>query len=125
MRGAVSLIVPVNAVQYEGDSTFVYLVPKDYDQSQTESVDLGGFSKVPVATGMSNGTYIVITGNGLKAGDTLCMPSMETTAVYSASADTNTSLTMFGNMGGSMSNRPRGERPDGDPNNRDRNNSQG
>lgn len=120
-----SLIVPVNAVQYEGDSTFVYLVPKDYDQSQTESVDLGGFSKVPVATGMSNGTYIVITGNGLKAGDTLCMPSMETTAVYSASADTNTSLTMFGNMGGSMSNRPRGERPDGDPNNRDRNNSQG
>ena len=120
-----SLIVPVNAVQYEGDSTFVYLVPKDYDQSQTESVDLGGFSKVPVATGMSNGTYIVITGDGLKAGDTLCMPSMETTAVYSASADTNTSLTMFGNMGGSMSNRPRGERPDGDPNNRDRNNSQG
>ncbi|MBQ3663515.1 MAG: HlyD family efflux transporter periplasmic adaptor subunit [Clostridia bacterium] len=120
-----SLIVPVNAVQYEGDSTFVYLVPKDYDQSQTESVDLGGFSKVPVATGMSNGTYIVITGNGLKAGDTLCMPSMETTAVYSASADTNTSLTMFGNMGGSMSNGPRGERPSGDFNNRDRNNSQG
>ena len=121
----VSLIVPVNAVQYEGDSTFVYLVPKDYDQSQTESVDLGGFSKVPVATGMSNGTYIVITGDGLKAGDTLCMPSMETTAVYSASADSNTSLTMFGNMGGSMNNRPRGERPSGDYNNRDRNGSQG
>ena len=121
----VSLIVPVNAVQYEGDSTFVYLVPKDFDQSQTESVDLGSFSKVPIATGMSNGTYIVITGDGLKAGDTLCMPSMETTAVYSASADSNTSLTMFGNMGGSMNNRPRGERPSGDYNNRDRNGSQG
>ena len=113
-----SMIVPVSAVQYDGDSTFVYLVPKNFDQSQTESVDLESFSKVTVATGMSSGTYIVVTGEGLSVGDTLCVPSLETTAVYSASADTNTSLNMFSGMGGSgmggsMGNSPGGERPRG------------
>ena len=109
-----SLLVPVNAVQYEGDSMFVYLVPDDFDQSQSESVDLDSFTKISVETGMSNGSYIVITGEGLKVGDTLCMPTMETTAVFTPSTDTNTSMTMFGGMsGGSMPSGMSGSMPSG------------
>ena len=110
----VSLLVPVNAVQYEGDSTFVYLVPDGFDQSQSESVDLDSFTKISVETGMSNGSYIVITGEDLQVGDFLCVPTMETTSVYSPSTSSNTSMTMFGGMGGaSMPSGMSGSMPSG------------
>ena len=96
-----SMLVPVTAVQYEGPDTFVYLVPEGFDRSKTEEIDLNSFTKVPVSTGMSNGSYIVITGDGLKAGDTICMPVMETNAIFTPSDSTGSSMSgMFGGMNG-------------------------
>ncbi|MBR0443918.1 MAG: hypothetical protein IJK14_00885, partial [Clostridia bacterium] len=81
---------------------------------QSESVDLDSFTKISVETGMSNGSYIVITGEDLQVGDFLCVPTMETTSVYSPSTSSNTSMTMFGGMGGaSMPSGMSGSMPSG------------
>lgn len=117
-----SLIVPVSAVQYEGDKTYVLLIPSGFDRQQ-EVTTTDVFTKIPVTTGMSDGSYIVISGEGLKADDTLCVPGMETTAVYNPSDNSMSSwMKAFSqnNRGSGMSgmsgNRPNGsnqQRPSG------------
>ena len=99
-----SLIVPVSAVQYEGDTAFVYLA-EDGTQAgtmlQEGSLDLDKLTKLTVTTGMSDGSYIVITAEGLAAGDVIWSPERTSTAQYTED-DTTTSTFSFGGQGGMM-----------------------
>lgn len=99
-----SLIVPVSAVQYEGDIAFVYLA-EDGTQAgtmlQEGSLDLDKLTKLTVTTGMSDGSYIVITAEGLAAGDVIWSPERTSTAQYTED-DTTTSTFSFGGQGGMM-----------------------
>ncbi|MEA4915527.1 MAG: HlyD family efflux transporter periplasmic adaptor subunit [Christensenella sp.] len=99
-----SLIVAVSAVQYEGDTAFVYLA-EDGTQAgtmlQEGSLDLDKLTKLTVTTGMSDGSYIVITAEGLAAGDVIWSPERTSTAQYTED-DTTTSSFSFGGQGGMM-----------------------
>ena len=115
-----SMLVPVAAVQYDGPDTYILRVPEGFDMAQ-EITGTDAFRKVPVTTGMSDGSYIVIQSSECKPGDKICIPGMETTAVYSPDSDNNNLFAQF-RMG---NNRNRnngqgfsGERPEGMPNDR-------
>ncbi|MDO4572084.1 MAG: HlyD family efflux transporter periplasmic adaptor subunit [Clostridia bacterium] len=99
-----SLIVSVGAVQYEGDSAFVYLCGDDVRLGATlgeDELDLDTLTKLYVETGMSDGSYIAITAEGLSAGDLIWMPERTTTAVYTEDEDAAASFS-FGGMNGGM-----------------------
>ncbi len=100
-----SMIVPVSAVQYDGDTAFVYLAAEDTKAgtmlSESE-MDLSKLTKLTVTTGMSDGSYIVVTADGLAAGDVIWSPERTSTATYTASDTTTTSTFGFGGQGGMM-----------------------
>ena len=60
------LVIPESALEFEGDDTFVYLKGEE-----------GGFEKVPVKTGLSDGINIQIT-EGLSEGDIVRGPRIIT-----------------------------------------------
>lgn len=100
-----TLIVSVSAVQYDGDTAFVYLAGEDAQLGTTlaeAELDLDSLTKVTVTTGMSDGSYIAITADGLAAGDLIWSPERTSTASYSESEDTTTTFS-FGGQGGMMS----------------------
>ena len=89
-----TLIVPVSAVQYEGDSAFVYLAGDGVQAGENRAegqIDLDSLTKLTVTTGMSDGSYIVVTAEGLAAGDVIWSPERTSTATYSADDTTTTS----------------------------------
>ena len=100
-----SMIVPVSAVQYEGDTAFVYLAADGTNAgtmlSESE-MNLDKLTKLTVTTGMSDGSYIVVTAEGLAAGDVIWSPERTSTATYSADDTTTTSTFGFGGQGGMM-----------------------
>lgn len=99
-----TLIVSVNAVQYEGDAAYLLLAGDDAQLGDTLSsgaINLDSLTKVTVTTGMSDGTYIAVTGDGLAAGDLIWMPELTTTSTYSEDETTTTTFSM-GGMGGQM-----------------------
>ena len=100
-----AMIVPVSAVQYEGDTAFVYLAADGTNAgtmlSESE-MNLDKLTKLTVTTGMSDGSYIVVTAEGLAAGDVICSPERTSTATYSADDTTTTSTFGFGGQGGMM-----------------------
>lgn len=96
-----SLIVPVSAVQYEGESAFVYLVDDGVSAGATladGALDLNSLTKVTVTTGMSDGSYIAITADGLATGDVIWVPERTSTATYSA--DDTATTDYFMSQGG-------------------------
>lgn len=98
-----SLIVSVSALQYDGDTAFVYLAGDDAQLGTSVAegeLDLDKLTKVTVTTGMSDGSYIAITADGLAAGDLIWVPERTSTATYSES-DTTTTTTF--SMGGGQS----------------------
>ncbi len=97
-----SMIVSVSAVQYDGDTAYVYLAGDDVTAGTVlgeNELDLDSLTKVTVTTGMSDGSYIVITADGLAAGDVIWVPQVTSTATYSESEDTTTTFTMGGQSG--------------------------
>jgi len=104
-----TLIVPVSAVQYDGDTAFVYLAGDDAqlgDVLADGALDLDKLTKVTVTTGMSDGSYIAITADGLAAGDLIWMPERTSTKTYSEDDSTATTFSMGGGnmmMGGDSS----------------------
>ena len=100
-----ALIVPVAAVQYEGDTAFVYLAD-DGTQAGTTlqegSLDLDKLTKVTVTTGMSDGSYIVITAEGLAAGDVIWSSERTSTATYTEDDTTTTAFSFGGQSSGMM-----------------------
>ena len=100
-----SMIVPVSAVQYEGDTAFLYLAAdgtKAGTMLSESEMDLSKLTKLTVTTGMSDGSYIVVTADGLAAGDVIWSPERTSTAPYSADDTTTTSTFGFGGQGGMM-----------------------
>ncbi len=101
-----TLIVPVSAVQYDGDTAFVYLAGDDAQLGDTladGALDLDKLTKVTVTTGMSDGSYIAVTADGLAADDLIWMPERTSTKTYSEDDSTTTSFSMGGGsmmMGG-------------------------
>lgn len=100
-----TMIVSVSAVQYEGDTAYVLLAGDDSQIDDTLSaseIDLDSLTKVTVTTGMSDGSYIAVSGEGLSAGSLIWMPERTTTATYSDDEETTTTFTMGGMSGGQM-----------------------
>lgn len=100
-----TMIVSVSAVQYEGDTAYVLLAGDDAQIGDTLSaseIDLDSLTKVTVTTGMSDGSYIAVSGEGLSAGSLIWMPERTTTATYSDDEETTTTFTMGGMSGGQM-----------------------
>jgi len=97
-----TLIVPVSAVQYDGDTAYVLLAGDNAQLGDTLSagaIDLDSLTKVTVTTGMSDGSYISVSGDGLAAGDLIWMPERTSTATYTESEDTATTFTFGGSNG--------------------------
>ena len=89
-----AILIPVNALQEEGDTTFVY----------TEKDAEGNLSgKTEVTTGLSDGTQVAIV-SGLEEGDT----------VYYLRTGTDSDDSTFPDMGGGM---PAGDMPEDMPTN--------
>ena len=110
-----SLLVPVGAVQYEGrgdDKTAYLYLATDGTQAGTtqtaEEIDLDSLEKVTVTTGMSDGSYIVVTGDGLDSGDVIWQSVLTTTATYTEDTSATTSFNMGGMPSGNMGNMPSG-----------------
>lgn len=93
-----AVLIPVDALQEKGDSTFVY-TKKDSDGNLSGEVE--------VETGISNGSQVEIT-SGLEEGDTVYYLKAE-------SSDTSSGQNMPGGMGGqdSMPDMNGGEAPAG------------
>ena len=104
-----TLIVPVAAVQYDGDTAFVYLAGDDAQLGDTladGALDLDKLTKITVTTGMSDGSYIAITADGIAAGDLVWVPERTSTKTYSEDESTATTFSMGGGnmmMGGDSS----------------------
>lgn len=97
-----TLIVPVSAVQYDGDTAFVYLAGDDVqlgDVLADGALDLDKLTKVTVTTGMSDGSYIAVTADGLAAGDMIWVPERTSTKTYSEDDSTTTNFMMSGQSG--------------------------
>ena len=98
-----SLIVPVSAVQYEGETAYVYLADDGVSAGATladGALDLNSLTKVTVTTGMSDGSYIAVTADGLATGDVIWVPERTSTATYTA--DDSTTSSYFMTQGGGM-----------------------
>ena len=99
-----TMIVSVSAVQYDGDTAFVYLAGDDAQigtKVSASELDLDSLTKVTVTTGMSDGSYIAITADGLSAGDLIWVQERTSTATYSEDEETTTTFSM-GGQGGMM-----------------------
>lgn len=94
-----SLIVPVSAVQYEGETAYLYLAA-DGTQPGTllseSEMDLGKLTKLTVTTGMSDGSYIVVTADGLASGAVIWTPERTSTAAYTKDDSNTTSFSFAG-----------------------------
>jgi len=98
-----TMVVSVSAVQYDGDTAFLYLAD-DGTQVGTKyadgELDLDKLTKVTVTTGMSDGSNISVTADGLAADDIIWVPERTSTATYSASDTTSdTTFSMGGQSG--------------------------
>lgn len=111
-----TLIVPVEAVQYEDGQAFVYLAPEGAAAGASyagDAVDTAALSRTAVETGMSDGSYVAVTGE-LAAGDLILVPVRTTTAEYDSGTQTTGGFGGFGGMGGrEMPGSFPGEMPDG------------
>lgn len=111
-----ALLVPVGALQYDGrgeeQTSYLYLAAEGTEAGTTktaEEIDLASLTKITVETGMSDGSYIVVTGKGLHDGDVIWQSTLTTTATYTEDDSTTASFNM-GGMGGM----PGGGMPGGD-----------
>ncbi len=97
-----TLIVPVSAVQYDGDTAFVYRAGDDAklgDMLADGALDLDKLTKITVTTGMSDGSYIAIVADGIAAGDLIWVPERTSTKTYSEDDSTTANFMMGGQSG--------------------------
>ena len=110
------LILPAGAIRYDGRGSdrkaYVYKADDSVEAGAVldeDSLDLESQTKVYVETGMSDGSYLIVTSDDLKAGDCIWQTNLRTTAVYSSggSSAASSSGFSFGGMasgsGGSSS----------------------
>ena len=96
------LILPAGAIRYDGRGSdrkaFVYRAADDVEAGTVlgeDELDLGSQTKVYVETGMSDGSYLIVMSDELKAGDRIWQTNLRTTAVYSASGSSSSSSSGF------------------------------
>lgn len=109
-----ALIVPVDAVQYEGGEAFLYLAGSEASLGTTYAeaeIDTASLERVAVETGMSDGSYIAVTG-ALSAGDLILVPVRTTTSTYE-SGEPSTMVNMPGGIGFEFSGDFTGTMPGG------------
>ena len=97
-----TLIVPVSAVQYDGDTAFVYRAGDDAklgDMLADGALDLDKLTKITVTTGMSDGSYIAIVADGIATGDLIWVPERTSTKTYSEDDSTTANFMMGGQSG--------------------------
>ncbi len=96
-----TLIVPVDAVQYEGEEAFLYLATGENLGTSLDAaaLDVSSLTRVTVETGMSDGSYIAVTGD-ISAGDLIWVSKLMTTSIYSSSEESDAYMTMPGSFGG-------------------------
>jgi multidrug efflux pump subunit AcrA (membrane-fusion protein) len=100
-----TLIVSVTAVQYDGDTAFLYLADDTATLGASLSeneMNLDKLTKLTVTTGMSDGSYIAVSAEGLTAGDFIWVPERTSTAAYSADDSMATTTYYFGGEAGMM-----------------------
>ncbi len=113
-----SLIVPVNAVRYDNEQAYVYLAGTAHRRGETaaaDALDLDSLEKAYVTTGMSDGSYIAVTGDALSVGTLIWVEQRTTTATYTADSNATTAFS-FGGTGTQMGGTggfPMGEPPSG------------
>jgi len=101
-----TLIVPVSAVQYGTEGAYLYLA----GAGEVESLE--GLDRIEIETGMSDGSYIAVSGEGLQAGDRIVVPTLTTTAVFEEEETETGGFGGMGNMGGGMPSFGGGQMPD-------------
>ncbi len=97
------LLVPVEAVQTSGDDNYVYLAPSDGEEGaeyEEADLDLSSLTQVTVETGDSDGSYLLITCDGLSEGDLILVPHLTSTAT--GSGGEGSGMEGFGGMPGGM-----------------------
>lgn len=93
------LLVPVDAVRTSGDDNYVYLAPSgaaEGTEYAEDELDVSDLTKVTVETGMSDGSYILITSGELADGDLIVITKLTSTQTGSDSENQGG----FGGMGG-------------------------
>jgi hypothetical protein len=99
-----TLMAPVDAVQYEGDTAYIYLAPNDANVGTTyasNEINTADLTKVTVTTSMSDGSYIAISGEGLEKGTLIIIPKLTTTSSPTDEAQAQV-ISVGGMMGGGM-----------------------
>lgn len=82
------LLVPVDAVETSGDDNYVYLAPDGAvsgDTYEENDIDVSDLTKVTVETGMSDGSYIIITSDEIEEGDLIVVTNVTSTQTGSDS----------------------------------------
>lgn len=105
-----ALIVPVDAVQYKNGEAYLYLADDSASLGTVYAeaeIDTGALNRVAVETGMSDGSYIVVTGE-LHAGALILIPVRTTTSTYNSGSNSYNGMMItgggfgFDGMGGTM-----------------------
>ena len=104
------LILPAGAIRYDGRGSdrkaYVYRAADGVEAGTVldeDALDLEAQTKVYVETGMSDGSYLIVTSDELKAGDRIWQTNLRTTAVYSASSGSSSSSSSGFSFGGMTS----------------------
>ncbi len=80
------LMVPVEAVSTSGDTKYVYAAPADAEKGgvySEEELDLNTLTIIPVETGMSDGSYILVTSDELSENSLIIVTKITSTATGS------------------------------------------
>ena len=88
------LLVPVDAVYTSGDTNYVYLAPSDAEagtEYAEDAIDLNKMTKVTVTTGMSDGSYMMISSESLSEGGRILVKKVTSTATGNESSSRDTS----------------------------------
>ena len=98
-----TLTVPVDAVQTQNGESYVWMAPDDSKKGDEleEDTNTDELQKVTVKTGMSDGSFISVTGDLLE-GDLIIVPVLTTTQDGSDSEQSGKDMMKGGMMGGQM-----------------------
>ncbi|MDO4492645.1 MAG: hypothetical protein Q4C53_02025, partial [Clostridia bacterium] len=83
---------------------------KSTDTANVSTFNAADYERIYVTTGMSDGSYISVSGEGLSAGTRIIYPVLETTQRYTQKQSASTTANGFGNFSGmpGMSGMPGG-----------------
>ena len=82
------MLVPVDAVNTSGDTSYILLAPSDAETGKEyneDEIDTSKLTKVTVTTGVSDGSYILIEGDSISKGDRIIIKKITSTATGSDS----------------------------------------